>query len=329
MPGFVHDGVITLLERHPEILLELWASSGGPTHAIKLDVDVLPNELRITFGSNEVRHFRPDMVMRLLLRGRHHGTASLEVQGVRKRERALGWEIHQLLMQQLFGEIPQQFVVPLGWPMEGWVQRQIVTRPALRHMCVLGPSKVARIETIREARARPYHAALAVAVHRREATQKMCEVALRALSRLSDEFVGDYTRMVLAAVPRRHARELIMGVEARELQITAVEREGYLYNKAYDCGLRAGSRRGRKKGLEQGLELGLEQGLEQGLVTAAADLLEARGLEPADDLLARLSACKDHALLRRAAVLAATASSIDEIQSELWPKRSPTRSRKR
>ncbi len=321
VPGWVHDGVVTLLEHHPEVLLELWVAAGGPAHAIDLEVEVLPNELRITFGSDEFRHFRPDIVMRLRRRGRHWGIGSLETQGVRGHQRPLGWEIHQLLLQQFFGELPVQFLVALGRAIERWVERQIATRPALRHMCVLGPSKVARIETLEEARARPYHAALAVAVHRDEATRQMCRVAVRVLCELSDDHAGDYLRMVLSAAPREFEKELLMAVHERELEITAVERGGFLYNWAYGRGLRTGKRRGRKEGREEGRD----QGLEQAFVTSIATVLEARGLVGTDDLLERLSKCKDHEFLHRAVALASTASSIDELAAALWPKRRPRR----
>jgi hypothetical protein len=329
VPGYVHDGVVTLLEHHPDVLLELWAAAGGPAHATELEVDVLPNELRITFGRDQFRHFRPDIVMRLLRRGVPWATASLETQGVRGPERPLHWEIHRLLLQQLFGDAVHQFAVALGRDIERWIERQIATRPALQHMCLLGPSKVAGIESITEARARPYHAALAVAVHRREATPKMCKAALRALSELSDEHGSDYIRMVLSAVPPELGKELLMGFAADELEITAVEREGYLYNKAYDHGLRAGKRRGRKEGREQGRE--------QGLVTAVGDLLEARGFGPTHELLARLSDSKDLEVMRRAVVLASTAASLDEFVDTLWPtlvaqrsaRRPSTRTRRR
>ncbi|MFV8753418.1 hypothetical protein ACNOYE_22945 [Nannocystaceae bacterium ST9] len=330
MPGFVHDGVVLLLERHPEILLDLWADASGHAKTRTLATSLLPNELRITFASNEVRHFRPDILMSLHRGGRLVGTLSTEIQGIRQRLRALAWEIHHLLLFQFFGIEPWQLTLALGLELERWVLRQIAERHALRHMCVVGPGMLARCESLREARERPYHAALSVAVHRRDATMQMCEVALRVLFELSDPFAMDYARMVLSAVKPEMAKELIMKLGPETLQITAVERGGYLYNKAYGCGMRAGSRKGRKLGREEGRQEG-KQEVRQELIAAIAALLAVRNIEVPLELLERLRDTDDPELLRRATILAGTAKSVDPfvqlVESVPPPPRRPTRTR--
>ncbi len=319
MPGFVHDGVVELLERHPEILLELWARAGGPRLPSGLAIDRLPNELRITFGSAQVRHLRPDLLLRL------HTAPPLpllsETQTVRDPTRPIAWEVHLLLARQLFGCMPAQTVCALGYEVERWVRRRLSERPGLRHMCVIGPDQVARIDTLREARQRPLHAALGVAFHRRNQPLRMAQVTLRALlERLPEPEMIDYVRMVLAAVPPEDMKELRTIMDEHRLVITRVEREGYLYNKAFTSGQRSGSRRGRKKGLEEGRKEGRKEGLEEAhaqLVALIVELLATRGLEAPAMLLESLRACSDFETLRRVALHAATIADPSELIGEL------------
>ncbi|MFV8752851.1 hypothetical protein ACNOYE_20085 [Nannocystaceae bacterium ST9] len=325
MPGFLHDGVVTLLEQHPELLLDAWVSAGGLVDLRGLDVEVVPNELRITFGGDEVRHLRPDLVMKLTRRGRVVGAGSGEVQSVRDLKRPRAWALHRPLISQRFDiDDPLQFLVPLGRSIERWAEREIAKRAETRHMCLLGPSKLARLETLDEVKQRPYHAAFAVAVHRHDATPQMCEAVLRVLFTLSDAYAMDYVRMVLTAVPRPLMEDLLMGIEARELKIDAADKQGYLYSKAFEDGERAGRREGRKRGRELGRKEGRQEGLQAGQLMTIETLLSARSLAASPKLLERLRECTSDQLLR-ATVLAGTASSIDEIEALLFGKPPPAR----
>ena len=196
VPGFLHDGVVTLLEQHPELLLDAWSRAGGPADARDYVISVLPNELRITFASHGIRHLRPDIVMRFDRPGQRSRFGSAEIVATRSRRRAATWQTHGLLLEQLYGEPDApQLIVPLGPAMARWATRQIGSRPGIRHLCMVGPDTHARLETLEDATARPYHAALAIAAQRRDATRQMCEVALQALGSLRDPYAEDYIRM--------------------------------------------------------------------------------------------------------------------------------------
>lgn len=298
MPGFLHDGVVTLLEQHPRLLVEAWSCSGD-TSLRDASVTVLPNELRLTFARAGVRHIQPDLVLRFDRPGMAPRHGSAEVLATRAPRRPATWQTHAVLLEQTFGERdPVQALVALGSTMEAWATRQLRGRAGLGHVRVLGPSAYASLDLVACARVEPYRAAFFLAILREQATGKACEATIRALVALDDPFSGDYLRMILTALPNPELRkELLMLVRTRMIEIDEADRQGFLYRMAFEDGERAGR--------------------EEGRVATLIEVLAARGLAPAESLRERLLACKPEQL-DRAVLLALAVTSIDEFERLLF-----------
>jgi hypothetical protein len=299
----LHDGVVTLLEQHPRLLVEAWSCSGD-TSLRDASVTVLPNELRLTFARAGVRHIQPDLVLRFDRPGMAPRYGCAEVLATRAPRRPATWLTHAVLLEQAFGERnPVQVVVALGPTMEGWAARQLQGRAGLGHVRVLGPGALASLDRT-SVRTDPHRAAFFLAVAREQAAGEACEATIRALVALDDPFSGDYLRMILTALPNPELRkELLMLVRTRVIEIDEADRQGFLYRMAFEDGERAGR----------------EEGREEGRVATLIEVLAARGLAPAGSLRERLLACKPKQL-DRAVLLALAVTSIDEFERLLFGK---------
>ncbi len=165
MPGFLHDGVVTLLEQHPRLLVEAWSCSGDASLR-DASVTVLPNELRLTFARGGVRHIQPDLVLRFDRPGMAPRYGSAEVLATRAPRRASTWQTHAVLLEQTFGEHdPVQVIVTLGSAMEAWAARQVRGRAGLASLRVFGPSALPSLDLDIPACTDPYRAAFSWRSH--------------------------------------------------------------------------------------------------------------------------------------------------------------------
>jgi flagellar biosynthesis/type III secretory pathway protein FliH len=130
--------------------------------------------------------------------------------------------------------------------------------------------------TLEQALQRPTAAVLAGALHGYRGNLDAARIAIIAIRNLPKRQRDNYTRTILAAVPKRLHTQLKKELPVRQ-QDELLEIE--MQSGTYHLGLRAGRKEGLARGLERGLERGRKAGLEQArrtLINLILTVLEAR-----------------------------------------------------
>jgi hypothetical protein len=166
---------------------------------------------------------------------------------------------------------------------------------------VLGPNAVPRITDVEEAREAPEHAMLSALAHCNEpGGHHIAFAALAAASHLDDEASVVYFDLIRSAV----------GEAARRSLEELMEKGTYEFQSDF---ARKYLAKGEAKGRAEGEAKGRAEGEAKGRAEAVLRVLEARGVNVADEGRERILSCTDLALLDRWLSRAAVAESAHDV----------------
>lgn len=299
MPSLIHEGLVDLLRRRPELAFRLARLARLPV-LVRHD-GYRPLARAFVDPSRPSVYFEADLVLGGL-RGFDVAEAlDIEVQlGIdplkfvslpiyRAGVRGL---IQQPAWSMLLSPVPRV----LAWAEARLFEREPELRPAL-----VGPDQVVPPLDPVEAREDPEWAVLRAVLHARSGhATRAAAVALDAIETLPEPTRAHY-RLLLESAQTNPTRKPDMEPHAIRMpdvddEISEFEKEGYLYQYGRDAGL--------EQGLEQGLALARE---------ALIDLLEALGHTLDERARTKVAACREPEQLRAWLRGAREARSVDDL----------------
>jgi hypothetical protein len=288
MPSSLHEGIVALLRRRPELLMTL----------LRTIADVELPRGRVCIESGDLpelvpTEYRADLVL-LLKRGKRTTLAIIiEVQLQRSTVKRFSWPVYATNLRARHGCDVCLLVVAPEPKVARWAAKPIVLGPGNTFVpYVLGGDAIPRIETIASARKSPELSVLSAIAHgkSRHGT-KIATAALGAALSLDDELALLYSDLIMASVS-----------EAAKRSLEALMSNGYVYQSDFAI-----------KHQAIGRELGVAQGEAKGKADAVLAFLAARGLSVSESVKERIHQSQDLAELDRWVQAAATIRQADEL----------------
>jgi hypothetical protein len=281
MPSSIHEGVVALLRRRPELLVSLLRSLAG---------DAVPRGGRVGDLPELVpTEYRADLVL-LLKRGERTTLAIiLEVQLQTAMSKRYSWPVYAANLRARHRCDVCVVVVAPSASVAKWAAKPIVLGPGNTFTpYVLSGATIPRVETVAAARKSPELSVLSVIAHGlgRHGT-KVATAALGAALGLEEELALLYSDLIMASVN-----------EATKRSLEALMSDGYVYQSEFALKHQA---------------LGRSEGEAKGKADAVLAFLSARGIGVTDAAKERIQACDNLALLDRWIRAAATVRHAEEL----------------
>jgi hypothetical protein len=301
MPSSIHEGVVALLRRRPELLVSLLRTLAG---------DAVPRGGRVVVEAGDLpelvpTEYRADLVL-LLKRGERTTLAIvLEVQLQTAMSKRYSWPVYAANLRARHRCDVCVVVVAPRASVAKWAAMPIVLGPGNTFTpYVLSGATSPRVETVAAARKSPELSVLSVIAHGlgRHGT-KVATAALGAALGLEEELALLYSDLIMASVN-----------EATKRSLEALMSDGYVYQSEFALKHQAlGRSEGEALGRSEGEALGRSEGEAKGKAEAVLAFLSARGLDVTDAVKERIRACDNLALLDRWIRAAATVTNAEEL----------------
>jgi len=293
MPTLLHEALIELFRTRPVLAPELLRDVFG------LD---LPSFAEVRIGESDLSTLAPtsflsDLVV-LLRRGDAVLGIVVEVQLAIDVDKPASWLVYVANLHARLRAPVMLLVLCPDERVATWCARPTsYGHPGLElRPLVLGPKNVPVVVDEDVGRETPELALLSALVHAKGPhALDVAKVALRAALRLDDDRAQIYADLILSkSLHRAELEGLVMDISKYEFQSEFFKRL-----------------------IQQKVDEGMQQGIEQAQVRAKVQslfvILEARSLQPSEDVVASIHACNDVALLDAWIARAAVADTVDEI----------------
>ncbi|WP_373044827.1 hypothetical protein [Vulgatibacter sp.] len=293
MPALDHEALLQLFRNQPGLVAELLRSAQeqelplGEARPTETDLtQVLPTE------------YRADLVIAL-------GGVRLvvEVQMSRDPKKRWSWPLYVSALRAK-ERCPVLLVVVTTRPeVASWARKPIELGNLDSHLvpAVLAPEAVPRVVDFEAARANPELAVLSALAHAEEAGGgDVAFAALVAAAGLDPDralFYGDLVLRSLGEAARSVLEELMSSGR--------YEYQSDFARKYYEQGLSAGANEGRTEGRAEGRA--------EASAHAVLTVLTRRGLPPSDEQRARITSCRDLALLDQWLERSLEVTSVDDL----------------
>jgi hypothetical protein len=252
--------------------------------------------------------FRADLVVTLLQDEVPMMGTVVEVQRRMDPRKPYTWLVYVATERARIEKPVALLVITDDAEVANWARKPIEFGPrSVLSAIVLGPGEVPWIRTEEEASRRPELAVLSALAHGNEPGGREVALAvLKALGALDAERGGIYYDLVLGSFDEEIRRAL-----EQELQM---QPRKYEYKTEF---ARSYYAKGEAKGHAEGEAKGRAEGKAEGEAKALLAVLAARGLEVDAATRERILTCTDAEKLERWIVRAVTASSAQEVLSDL------------
>ncbi len=283
MPSQLHELLVDLFRRDPGLAALLLRDSLG----VPIPRDLEPTLADANFSELAPIEARTDLVITFARDGRTELVLIIEVQLRRDEEKRRRWPYSLVSAAQRHRCQALLLVVASDAATARWAAKPIVVATGQISLTplVLGPQKVARVQSPARARAQPYLAVLSALSHGRGAAgAAIALAAISALDSVDASVRATYNDLVLGALDEaaRRALEAQMSLENYEVQS--------VLGKAL-----------------------VAKGEARGRASAVLAVLRARGLPVGELHAQRVNACTDLELLNLWLARAATAASADAV----------------
>jgi hypothetical protein len=293
MPSSIHEGVVALLRRRPELLVSLLRTLAGAA---------VPRGGRVFVEAGDLpelvpTEYRADLVLLLKRRKRTTLAIILEVQLQKAVSKRFTWPVYASNLRARHRCDVCVVVVAPSARVAKWAATSIVLGPGNTFTpYVLSGDTIPRVETVAAAREAPELSVLSAIAHGRSRHgTKVATAALGAALGLEEELSLLYSDLIMASVN-----------EATKRSLEALMSNGYVYQSEFAI-------RHQALGRSEGEALGRSEGEAKGKAEAVLAFLMARGLDVTEAVEERIQACDNLTLLDRWVRAAATVTCAEEL----------------
>lgn len=290
MPSFEHEVFVELFRNSPRLAVELLRHCGGITVKHE-DVE----QGSIDLSQISPTEYRADYVVILRDDTRRPVLGVVvEIQRDDDTDKRWSWPVYVTGLRASLRCAAMLLVVAPKPNIAAWARRPIeIGHPGFQLTPIVVESS--NIPDIRDADAASDIPELAVLSALAHPTLETARIAIKAVSRLSEDLRRLYTDIILAAVPEPVRRQLEATMKDRPKSEFA---RTYQYKSEfarmyYGQGLEEGRQQGKEEGKEEGRQQGKEEGRRDGLITAVLELGRAKLETISADELAGIASLSD------------------------------------